>query len=114
MKYKGHEYEIKFCDPQQDWREHKGMFHIECAIDDGGFYQTYAEAEAKAKSNIDNFTATIPQTKQEWLDAMDKCMVWTGYEDCHLDGAMVWDLLKKAALHLKPNAENQALTRERQ
>ena len=101
MKYKGHEYEIKFCNP-------KGMFRVDCAISDGEFYPTYAEAEAKAKRNIDKFVKTVPQTKQAWLDAMDKCMVWTGYKDCHLDEAMVWDLLQKAALHLKPN-ENMSV-----
>lgn len=107
MKYKGHEYDIKFCDQKEDWREHKGMFHIECAIADGGFYPTYAEAEAKAKDNIDGFVARVPQTKQEWLDALDKCMVWTGYEECHLDEVMVWSLLQKAALHLKPNEKGK-------
>jgi hypothetical protein len=103
MQHNGHEYEIQFCDPKKDWGKYARMFHIKCAISDAGFYQTFVEAEAKAKSNIDNFVARVPQTKQQWLDAMAECLIWTAYEDCHLDEAMVWDLLEKAATHLKPN-----------
>jgi hypothetical protein len=110
MKYKGHEYEIEFCNPKEDWREYKGMFYITCAIRDVGFYATYAEAEAKAKDNISEFVTAVPQTKREWLDALTACMVQTGYEDYHLDETMVWELLQKAALHLKPNVAIHGLS----
>jgi hypothetical protein len=102
MKYKGHEYEIDFCNPKEYTSEGKGLFRIDMAMTTGGaYYKTYAEAEEKAKSIIDKFVIEIPQTREEWLSAMTECMVWTGYEDCHLDEDMVWSLLQKAAKHLK-------------
>ena len=102
MKHQGHEYEIKFCDPKEYTGEGKGLFRIEMAMRTGGkYYKTYLEADEKAKSIIDEFVKEIPQTKKEWLEAMSKCMVWSGYEDCELDETMVWSLLQKAAKHLK-------------
>ena len=102
MKYKGYEYEIKFCDPKEYKLEARGCFWIEMAMPTSGIYhKTYDAAEEESKRIIDKFILDVPQTKQEWLDSMTKCMVWTGYEDCHLDEDMVWSLLQKAAKHLK-------------
>lgn len=101
MKHKGHEYKVVYCDPSKDWGEHKGMFHIDCAIGNNQFFSTYAEAESIAIKIIDEFTNEVPQTKAEWISAIEGCMVWTGYEDCHLDDAMVWSLLLMAAKHIK-------------
>jgi len=104
MQYKGHEYEITFCDPQDDWGEKRGMFYVETPAakeGDESFFHTYAEAEKHAKTYIDRFLADVPQTKQDWLQAFEGCLVWTDYESCHLDQAMVWDLLLKAREHLK-------------
>ena len=100
MAYKGHEYKIIYCDPSKDWRAYKGMFHIDVAMGDSGYYKTHEEAESMAKSIIDKFVANVPQTKEQWLSAIEDCMVWTGYEDCHIDHAMAWDLLQKASKHL--------------
>ena len=102
MKYKGYEYEIKFCNPKEYTGKEKGCFLIVMSMPTGGvYYETYAEAEKKAISIIDKFIVDIPQTKEEWLKAMTNCMVWTGYEDCELDEDMAWSLLQKAAKHLK-------------
>jgi hypothetical protein len=102
MKHLGHEYEIHFCSPKEYTREGKGLFRIDMAMPTGGtYYKTYAEAEERAKSIIDKFVKEIPQTKKEWLEAMENCMVWSGYEECNLDANMVWSLLQKAAKHLK-------------
>lgn len=100
MEYKGHKYEIEFCSPADDWREHAGLFRIVCAISNNGFYPTYAEAVLAAQKIISDFVAYVPQTKLAWLEAMDNCMIWTDYESCHLDREMVWDLLKKAHNYL--------------
>lgn len=108
MKYKGHEYEIVFCDPKDVWGQHAGLFHIRCAVSDDGYYETYAGADAQAKVNIDKFLATVPQTKSEWLSAMTACMVWHGITECHLDKEMVWSLLNKAALHLKDLSDSNS------
>ena len=99
--YKGHEFEIKFCDPNQDWREHVGMFHIELAMGNSDFFSTYDAAVVKAKEIIDAFVLAIPQNNDEWMRALSDCMVWTGYEDCHLDEGMVVALLVKASQFYK-------------
>lgn len=110
MKYKGYEYEVKFCNPDEDWREHCGMFRIDCAIKDRGYYPTYAEAIEKAKQNIDSFIKSIPKTKKEWIKALNDCLVWTGYEDCEIDEEMAWAVLNKAASFLKTtNADRKGL-----
>ena len=102
MKHLGHEYEIHFNSPKEYTGQSKGLFRIDMAMPTGGtYYKTYAEAEERAKSIIDKFVKEIPQTKKEWLEAMEKCMVWSGYEECNLDANMVWSLLQKAAKHLK-------------
>ena len=102
MKHKGHEYEIHFCKPKEYTSKEKGPFRIKMAMPTGyEYYKTYLEAEEKAKSIIDKFVEEIPQTKKEWLEAMEKCIVWVDYEECNLDPNMVWDLLQKASKHLK-------------
>lgn len=100
-KYKDYEYEIIYCDPSKDWREHKGTFYIDCSILCNKHFQTYAEAEKTAKLNIDDFILRIPKTKEEWLDAIESCMIWDGYESCNLDRTMAWDILQKASVYLK-------------
>lgn len=65
MKYKGYEYTIKFCDPEEGWVEAAGKFSIDCDIVDHDYYETYKEADKKAKENIDSFINCIPQTNKE-------------------------------------------------
>ena len=108
MKHNRHEYQIIFCDPKEYRSEGKGCFWIEMTLPTSGTYhKTYDAAEEEAKHIIDEFVVNIPQTKQEWIDSLSKCMVWTGYEDCHLDEDMVWSLLQKANKHLKTKGEDQ-------
>lgn len=100
--YRGHGYRIEWCNPEDEWGEMAGKFHIQhLAIDDSGSFDTYAEAVKVAEGRIDKFIETVPQTKEEWVEALTDCMVWTGYDYCELDETMVWELLLKASKHLK-------------
>ena len=100
MKYKKHEYKIKFCDPSQDWGDAKGLFMIYSAAGDTGkYYQTHEEADRAAKEKINEFLANVPQSAKGWIEAIEECMVWTGYEDCHIDELMALEVLKKAKIH---------------
>ena len=104
MKHKGHEYEVHFCDPSQDWGDAKGLFGIKSAAGDTGkYYPTYKEAQHAAKSKIDEIVADVPQGLEQWVEAIENCMVWTGYEDCHIDKDMALDVLKKAKIHFSEN-----------
>ena len=100
-KYKGHDYEITWNDPAQGWETGAGLFRVNVAMASVPYQQTFQEAEAAAKLEIDEFVNSVPQNKAQWLAAFEKAMVWTGYEDCHLDEAMVWSLLLKASKHFK-------------
>jgi hypothetical protein len=100
MKYKGHDFEIYFCNPSDEWGDAKGLFGINSAVGDSGeYYDTYKEAEKAAKFNINKFVEDIPQNEKQWINAIESCIVWTGYEDCHIDEAMAIEVLKKAARH---------------
>ena len=106
MEYKKHTYEIQFCNPKDYTGKERGLFRIDMAMPTGGLcYTTYAEAEEKAKNIIDTFIEEIPQTKEQWLAVFENCMVWSGYEDCHLDENMVLCLLEKAAKHFKTESK---------
>lgn len=96
MNYKGYEYGIMFCNPERDWGENRGKFYIDCPVHDHGYYETYKEAEAKAKKNIDDFISTIPKTKEEWIEALKRCIQPNGY-DYELDEQMAWEVLIKAS-----------------
>lgn len=102
--YKGHEYEIVFCDPKKDWGERSGLFCIDCAVcsgDDLLFFDTYAAAEAEAKRLIDAFVETVPKTKDEWIWLLNNCIVFEGEYEASVDEQMAWEILMKAAAHLE-------------
>jgi hypothetical protein len=106
VNYKGHEYEVEFCNPKDDWRDEAGKFRVASAINCDGYFNTYAQAITAAKAAIDDFVEATPKTKDEWIDAMRSCMVWSGHEHCDLDETMVWGLLQKASKYLpKEGAE---------
>ncbi len=105
MKYKKHEYEIKFHHPSQDWGDTKGLFSIcSAAGDTGKYYRTHEEANKAAKEKIDEFLVGVPQNEKEWIEAIEDCMVRTGYEECHIDELMALEVLKKAKIHFPHNA----------
>ena len=100
-EHKGHKFEVCFCNPNSQWGVASGLFRVESSISVDGFFPTYAEAMQKATAAIDDFVENVPQTRGEWIEAIGACMVWTGYEDCHLDETMLWSLLLKAGDHIK-------------
>lgn len=108
MRYKGHNYEIVYCDPNLDFGRARGMFRIIIAMPQFyyNYHATFEQADEAAKKCIDKFVESVPQTKQEWLDAIRGCMVWSSHEECDTDDDMVWDLLVKAKTHLKTEDQN--------
>jgi hypothetical protein len=103
-KYKGHEYEIRFCDPSKDWRENSGMFYIFSAVPVDGvsaeYFDTYAKAKAEAERLIDAFLEYVPQSKHEWISALNKCIAG-GSCDTSVDEETAWAILVKAAKYLE-------------
>lgn len=61
---------------------------IGCSHDDGdinGFHATMDEALKAMKNGIDAFIAKAPKDWDELAEAITESLVWTGYEDCHVD-----------------------------
>jgi hypothetical protein len=106
-QHRGFEFEITFCDPCDNWRTHKGEFCLNVFGRSLEYYQTYSGAKAIAELIIDEFVEHVPQTRPEWLAAFDGCMIWTGYEECHLDKAMILSLLEKASKYYKPQPQER-------
>lgn len=100
-KYKGIGYTVEYCDPNKDWGNKRGLFHIDCPVYTNEYFSTYIDAELAAKKLIDGFVDNVPQNENEWFEAFEGCMVWTGYEQCHLDRDMVLSLLEKSKIHYK-------------
>ena len=70
----------------------KGKFHCysECvgsvyATRNGGGFDDLPSAENAIKHKIDEFYLLTPKNYGELADMVDKCLVWTGYEDCYCD-----------------------------
>jgi hypothetical protein len=84
-EYKGFKYTILFAD-RGDWGKHLNHFHTESPHNfTGGFALTLEEVDNNIKQQIDTFINTLPKTIDELLDQLEDQLVWTGYEDCHLD-----------------------------
>lgn len=101
--YKGHEYEIVFCDPKKDWGKRSGLFYVRCSMsgEECHFFDTYAAAEAEAKRLIDAFVEAVPKTKDEWIRLLNNCIVFEGEYEASVDEQMAWEILMKAAAHLE-------------
>jgi hypothetical protein len=100
-EYKGHKYEIKYCDPNDDWSTSAGMFYIDMVIAEDRYFDTYKGAEIAANRMIDDFIDSIPTTESEWIDAVSRCVVRNGYECFHVDKDVALDLLRKASKYFK-------------
>lgn len=102
MQYKGHEYEVKFNDPAQQWGAGSGFFRINStAGDTGEYYLTYKDAIKAAEAKIDLFISNIPQNLDEWIDAIKSCATFGHDDDFEIDKSMALDLLKKVKTHFK-------------
>jgi hypothetical protein len=74
-------------------------FVCKCAVATtiGDKMGTEAEAVREIKAKIDNFVSEQPSTDAGWVDLLSDCMVWTGYEDCHIDGTAAMMVLRRFA-----------------
>ena len=111
MEYRGYEYEIGFCHPKSDWGKYKGWFYVKSGVFGVICKETYADADKAAKRSIREFIKSIPKTKEEWIELLDKCLVHTGYEydGSYLNEDMAWDVLLKAAKHIDYEVEMDKL-----
>ena len=56
-------------------------------------YDTIGEAEKAIQDELDEFLSTTPKTFKELAEAIEKSLVWTGYEECHVDEFIIKTLV---------------------
>lgn len=85
-KYKGFEYIVHFTN-KGDWRENLNKFYVESANGSfkTGYHNTFYKATTEFNHLIDNFLDALPRSVDELVSKLAELLVWTGYEDCHLD-----------------------------
>lgn len=49
----------------------------------GGFFSNMDDAIEAMRKKIDDFCNVSPKNYSELADAVGKCMVWTGFDDCY-------------------------------
>ncbi len=59
-----------------------------------GGWDTPAEAIKDREEAIDDFLSTTPKTYKELTKAIEDSLVWTGYEDCHVDEFIIKTLVE--------------------
>lgn len=93
-EYRGFKYSIMFAD-MGDWRDKLNNFYTTCNSNfEGGFDKTLEVVEQRIKKQIDDFFSKIPTTREEWEEEIDKCLVWTGYEDAEIDHDRLFHLME--------------------
>ena len=96
VEYMGMKYEVAICDPKAGWGDKAGKFYVPTAlVIPTDYYDTFTEAKDAVNKLIDEWRGTNPQSLSEWVDMIEKCMVWTGYEDCELDKEEVEKILQR-------------------
>ena len=106
VTHRGMAYTVAICDPKAEWGDKKGKFHIDTElVINTGYYSSLAEAKLKVNQKIDAWRDSNPETLAGWLDLLEQCMVWSGYEDCDFDR----DEAGKVLLKFKNNVEKGAL-----
>ena len=98
--YKGFTFEIDLA-IGTDWGSMLNKFYVEKGH---AFEIKEEETLVQLKKNItkevDKWAATIPKTEEAWIDLLSDCMVWTGYEDCHIDKLKAMKVLEKYKQHV--------------
>jgi len=78
----------------------KNKFHGYCdSLGETDYYNSLDEAVSNAHKITDEFIEDVPQSDAAWVSAIASCMVWTGYEDCHIDDKKCLLILAKARKH---------------
>lgn len=84
-EYRGFKYSILFAD-RGDWGAHLHHFHTDCDSGfDGGFSKDLDIVDKQIKGQIDEFMDIVPSSLDDLVGKISEQLVWTGYEDCHLD-----------------------------
>ena len=58
-----------------------------CALNGDG--KTAEEAINNFKEKVDAFLATAPKDIHSLATELEKCLIWTGYEDCYMDAELM-------------------------
>lgn len=93
--YKGVTYEVHFTD-KGDWRDNLNKFYVQNSgsiVNNEDYFLTYTDAVSHANICIDNFISLIPESVEKLTEEIGKLLVWTGYEDCHLDEEAAYTLI---------------------
>ena len=86
VTHRGISYTISICNPNDDWGDKKGKFHISTPlVISTGYYDSFEEAKKATNTAIDAWRNDNPSSINGWVEKIEQCMVWTGYEDCELD-----------------------------
>ena len=91
-EYMGHVYGIRVA-TGAGWGDHLGMFFVNSAFTTD-YYATAAEAERAITAEIDAWNLGVPESDGEWVNEVEACLVWDGYEECHIDEAKIMSVLK--------------------
>ena len=84
-EYRGIKYAVMFAD-RGHWGDMKDCFYTECDNGfDGGHSPNIGNVVEAIEKAIDKWLDTPIKSESQALDALDDCMVWTGYENCHID-----------------------------
>jgi hypothetical protein len=94
---------INLAPNDRNWGSMAGKFYFQ-SDDLGesfnlGYHDTLAGAQEAFKNAVDKWWQTIPHTEEEWYAAISACMVWTGYESCHISKPQALRVLEMASKH---------------
>lgn len=65
-------------------------------------YPTMDRTIIDIESKVDNFFNTTPKNYEELANAITSTLVWTGYEDCHVDEFIIKTLIENFLKIKKP------------
>lgn len=96
ITHNGMTYTVSICNPKADWGISKGKFTTNSSlVIRPGKYDSFEDAVSGINKLIDEWVDRNPTTIGEFVDLLEQCMVWTGYEDCELDRAEAMRVLRK-------------------
>ena len=109
VEHNGMTYTISICNPKADWGNSKGKFTCRTPlVVSTSYYNTLEEAKRAINKKIDEWVDSNPTTIGQFVDLLEDCMIWTGYEDCELDREAAARVLRKFK-----NSEMKAEARSR-
>lgn len=82
--YKGYNITPVFCDPNEDWGQYKGWFHVELP-NHTVFQQTYQSTIKSCKEHIDNYLKVDLSTEDSIISDIESCFTSDGYDSISTD-----------------------------